>query len=66
MVEAMGEQREISCLINIKFCRAGAKKGWIWEDLTTFVTLKETHFPDCSVLTCLFTKANISDFTILK
>lgn len=69
MVEAMGEQREISCLINGKFCKARVKKDWKREALTTFVTLKETHFPGwclSSVLKCLFTKTNFADFTILK
>lgn len=53
------EQREISCLINIKFCKARVKKDWQWEDLAAFVTLRETNFPDCclgSVLACLFMK----------
>lgn len=69
MVEAMGEQWEISCLINGKFCKARVKKDWKREALTTFVTLKETHFPGwchSSVLKCLFTKTNFADFTILK
>jgi len=62
-----GEESEINYFI--KFCKARVKKDWQWEALATPVTLRKTHFLDrclCSVLTCLFMKTNISDFTILK